>query len=342
MHARIVRSAVRSTAIAAAVTGTLTSAPTASALPDEPTPSTFSAPTESPEPEAGSVAITKKDPAGDVLRGATFLLLDAMGQEAGLGKTDTHGKLTFTGLAPGIYRLKETASGSPLHEVVADQDVIVTPGATAQVTVVDPFKPVQVTLKAKDDKTGKLLPGATVNIGSSDKTLLTLTTGAEGTATAKLPVTSRIGTDFWVRQIKAPTGYDLYKGQINFKAKPGDPVTVTLTNAKTHTTPPSSDPSDKPTTKPTHEPADKPTTGEPGDDSSSAPSKTPCHTPTTDKTASSTSAPVPNGSLAHTGADATPWLLGGAGLLLVAGGGAVVAVRRRRTDDSDDHCSDEG
>ncbi|WP_327091860.1 LAETG motif-containing sortase-dependent surface protein [Streptomyces viridochromogenes] len=38
--------------------------------------------------------------------------------------------------------------------------------------------------------------------------------------------------------------------------------------------------------------------------------------------------------LAHTGADATAWLLGGAGVLLVGGGGVLLVVRRRRTDNS--------
>lgn len=46
--------------------------------------------------------------------------------------------------------------------------------------------------------------------------------------------------------------------------------------------------------------------------------------------------PAPTGSLAHTGADATPWLIGSAGVLIAAGGGALFAVRRRHTDSSTD------
>ncbi|MFB7328660.1 collagen binding domain-containing protein [Streptomyces sp. NPDC056190] len=167
-------------AVAATATGTLAWAPAATAQAPEPTTFASAAPTETPEPDEGSVSIVKKDPAGDALPGTAFLLLDATGREAGTGKTDAQGKLTFTDLL-GVYRLKETPSGSPLHDVVADQDVIVTPGGTARLTIVDPFKPAQVLLKTKDDKTGKLLPGATVNIGSGDKTLLTLTTGPKGT-----------------------------------------------------------------------------------------------------------------------------------------------------------------
>ncbi|MFD9967709.1 collagen binding domain-containing protein [Streptomyces sp. NPDC059011] len=118
MRIRPVRRLPAAVTLAAAVTGTLTWAPTASAQMPEPTPSTSTAPTETPETAAGSVAIIKKDQAGDLMQGAAFLLLDATGQEAGTGKTDAQGKLTFTDLAPGIYRLKETSSGSSLHNGV--------------------------------------------------------------------------------------------------------------------------------------------------------------------------------------------------------------------------------
>ncbi|WP_338676781.1 SpaA isopeptide-forming pilin-related protein [Streptomyces sp. SCSIO 30461] len=329
MRIRAARRLPAAIAVTATVTGTLVWAPTATAQPTEPTPAASAA-------DAGTVTILKKDPAGDVLGGATFTLYDATGTEAAMGRTDTTGKLAFTGLAPGIYRLKEVSSGSPLHDTVADQDVIVTPGADTPLTITDPFKPAQVLLQAKDDKTGKLLPGATVNIGTGTENLLTLTTGPDGTATAKLPVTSRTGTDFWAKQAKAPAGYDLYQGQTRFKAKPADKVTVTVTNAKTSTPPPSPDPSDKPTTEPTTEP----TPQAPDSDSSTDPSTAPSHDPQDDATASSTPAPAPSGSLARTGADTTPWLLGGAGLLLAAGGTAAIAARRHRndtpTDDTDE------
>jgi hypothetical protein len=140
--------------VAAVVTGTLTWVPTATAQPTEPTPSAAVADTS--EPDEGSIAIVKNDPAGEVLEGAAFVLLDVTGQESGSGNTHAQGKLTFTGLVPGVYRLKGTTSGSPLHAVVTDQDVIVTPGAT-------------------------------VNIGSGEKTLLTLTTGPNGTAPRRTP-----------------------------------------------------------------------------------------------------------------------------------------------------------
>ncbi|MGQ4484461.1 collagen binding domain-containing protein [Streptomyces sp. SAS_281] len=313
----------------------------------EPTPSATAARAEAPTPEAGSVEITKKDQAGDVLSGAAFLLLDATGQEVGGGKTDVQGKLTFPDLAPGVYRLKETASGSPLHEVVADQDVIVTPGAATRLTITDPFKAAKVRLQAKDSKTGKLLPGATVNIGTGGSTLLTLTTGAGGTATGELPVSSR-KAQFWVEQTKAPAGYDLYKPLKTFTAGPGAPVTVTVTNAKSATGPKPT-PSDKPTHKPTSIPSTP--TVKPSSSQTSVPKPVPTDanklgdgsSPTasanqsasTSSTASAAPAgdstpATPAGALAHTGSDALAWIIGGAGGLLVAIGTATVIATSRR------------
>ncbi|MFF2508741.1 SpaA isopeptide-forming pilin-related protein [Streptomyces sp. NPDC058067] len=338
MRIRSARALPVAVAVAATVTGNLSWAPTASAQSTDPTPSvsTSSTPRNAAEPETGGVAILKKDPGGDVLAGASFTLLDSAGMEAASGRTDAQGKLAFKDLTPSVYRLKEISSGRKLHDTVDDQDVIVTPGTDTPLTIVDPFKAASVLLKAKDDKTGKLLAGSTVNIGSGDKTLLALTTGADGTATGKLPINSRTGSDFWVKQVKAPEGYEIYKPSKEFKAKPGDPVTVTTTNAKTATTPPM----EKPTEKPTGKPSDKPSPAQPGkDEDTPAPSAS--DSPDTNETTSSTAAPSPEGSLAHTGADATPWLIGGAGVLIAAGGGALVMARRRRMDDSTDDGSTE-
>ncbi|MEV8426488.1 MSCRAMM family protein [Streptomyces niveus] len=320
------------------MTGTLFWAPAVSAQTPEPTPSTSGPTKDTPtEAETGGVRILKKDPGGDVMSGAAFTLLDTTGEVAGKDATDARGQLAFDDLAPGVYRLKETSSGSPLHDTVPDRDVIVTPGTTTPLTITDPFKAAKVFLQAKDDKTGKLLPGSTVNIGTGGETVLTLTTGAKGTATGELTVTSRT-TEFWVKQIKAPAGYDLYKPAKTFTADPGAPVTVTVTNAKTSTgsgTPPAPDPSDTPAP------------GEP-DDNENTPTPPGKH-PDSDTTAPVTDNPEPSstppspgadGALAHTGANATPWwLAAGGGLLLATGTAAVAVARRRRTDNAGEETS---
>ncbi|CAL9585080.1 hypothetical protein SUDANB106_05125 [Streptomyces sp. enrichment culture] len=343
-------------AVAAAVTGTLTWAPTATAQASTPSPSTSTAPTPlgMTEPEPGGVQILKKDPSGSVLAGAAFTLLDAVGQQAATGKTNAAGQLAFTDLAPGVYRLKETSSGSPLHDVVPDQDVIVTPGQTSPLTIIDPFKPADLTVKKTDKNTGKPLAGAVVNIAStgSGGDTVTLTTGKNGTATAQLPVSSRTGTTYTATETTAPAGYRLDAKPVKFTAKPGTPVTVTLTNSKVKEQPtqPSTTPPPSPDTTTPAKPSDKPTPHAPGDKpterTSSGTKPTPADTDSSpDPAADAAGEAVPKtpaGSLAHTGADATPWILGGAGLLLAGGIGAVVAVRRRRTDGDENAQSNEG
>ncbi|WP_433549158.1 SpaA isopeptide-forming pilin-related protein [Streptomyces sp. CA-294286] len=295
-------------------------APTATAQAPEPTPAT---PAPRSMPETGGVQLSKKDPEGTVMAGAKFTLLTTAGKEVATGTTDANGRLTFDALAPGIYRLKETASGSPLHDVVADQDVIVTPALTP-LTIVDPFKPAELTIKKTDKATGKPLAGATINVtpkGGGDT--VTLTTSANGTAHVKLPATSRAGTAYTATETKAPTGFKLDNTTVAFTAVPGKPVTVTLTNTRTPTAPPTVPPtSPEPTT-----PSDKPTPTTPS--STKTPASLPPTAPST-KEPTATTAPSPNGALAQTGAGISPWLVGGAGLLLSAGGGALIAARRRQ------------
>ncbi|MEU6243952.1 SpaA isopeptide-forming pilin-related protein [Streptomyces sp. NPDC047024] len=325
MHTRFVGLAVRAATVAAALTGMVTWAPVANAA--EPAPSVSPALAEAPALEMGSVEITMKSTAGDALPSAVFVLLDSDGQQAGRGDTDGQGKLVFPGLAPGVYRLKESASGNPLYEVAADQDVIVTPGAATRLTITNPFKAVTVHVQAKDGKTGKPLQGASVNIGTGTSTLLTLTTGASGTTSADLPMTSR-RTEFWAKQIKAPAGHALYTQTKTFTARPGTPVTVTFTNAQNTTRPkpgPSEQPSHEPTGRPSahaHHPSTTPGASAPTAGSSATAAETP---------ASDDTPRDPQGSLAHTGADATPWIAASAGLLIAVGAITLFIARRRMT-----------
>ncbi|MGW2858294.1 MSCRAMM family protein [Streptomyces sp. NPDC001205] len=334
MHTRSARSlSAAALAVATTVTGTLTWAPTASAHAPEPTPSTPTTPAPRSMVEYGGIKILKKDPGGDLMAGAAFALLDSSGKEVTAGKTDADGQLVFKDLAAGVYRLKETSSGSPLHATVADQDVIVTPGNGTPLTVIDPFKPADLTVTKTDKDSGKPLPGAVINVipaGGGDP--VTLTTGKDGTAKAQLPVAARNGTPYTATETKAPEGYQLDSTPQKFTAKPGSPVAITFTDTKKEKpTPPPTVPPTVPPTKPPVTPTDKPTP-----DTKPSPSASAAHTPVPDESPASPGAPAPEGSLAHTGADATPWLLGGAGVLLAAGGGALFAARRRRTDDSTD------
>ncbi|MFC6136553.1 MULTISPECIES: MSCRAMM family protein [Streptomyces] len=293
---------------------------------------------EAPEPQPGTVEITKKDPDGAFLVGAEFSLLDTLnGSKALTGKTNADGILRFEGVAPGVWRLKETATGSPIHDLAPDQDVIITPGQTAKLTIIDHFKPADLTVTKTDKTNGKPLAGAVINIipASGDGKPVTLTTGKNGTATTKLPVASRAGTAYTATETKAPDGYQLDSTSVKITARPGAPATAAFANTKKEQpTQPPTTPTPTPTTPttPPPTPSDKPTPSAPQPSTSTSTSAA----PVPDQTTSSTSSPAPTGSLAQTGADATGWLLAGAGVLLAAGSGALFAVRRRRNTAEDD------
>ncbi|MEU7148702.1 SpaA isopeptide-forming pilin-related protein [Streptomyces sp. NPDC045456] len=287
-------------------------------------------------PETGGVEISKKDPDGRSMPGASFNLLDDAGKEAASGRTDSQGRLAFQDLDIGIYRLKETSSGSPLHTVAADQDVIVNPGTAARVTVIDPFKPAELTVEKTDKSSGKPLPGAVLNVtpaGSGGESA-TVTTGKNGTATVQLPVATRTGTPYKITETKAPAGYELDSASLKITAKPGTPEKVTLADTPQH--------------RPTHTPSPTETAPTPTASDKPAPDRTPekqrPSTPRPGASASGAAAPAPSsatpaphkatGSLAHTGAGSTSWLLGAAGIVLAGGAAVIIAARRRRTDGS--------
>ncbi|MEU6312280.1 SpaA isopeptide-forming pilin-related protein [Streptomyces sp. NPDC047014] len=258
----------------------------------------------------GGVTIRKKDPEGTRLVGAAFELLDSGGKQVAAGKTDEQGSLVFDKLPAGTYRLRETSSGSPVHDLVPEQAITITAGRTAKANpldLVDPFKKARLSVKKTDKNTGKTLPGAVIAIHADEtdkagkhtpgKVITSLTTGADGTATVPLDVTLKAGTRYWAGETKAPDGYKLDATPVTFTARPGADVTVTL--------------------------ADQP----------AAPTSPSPNTPPATPPAITTPPTTPPGSLAHTGA-ATTWLAGGATALLVAGGGLYLINRRRRTGDA--------
>ncbi|RPF29626.1 LPXTG-motif cell wall-anchored protein [Streptomyces sp. Ag109_G2-6] len=291
---------------------------------------------EAPEPQSGRIEITKKDPGGDLLAGAEFSLLDTLnGTKALQGKTGQDGILRFEGVTPGVWRLKESNSGSPIHDLAPDQDIVVTPGQTAKLTVVDPFKLAEITVTKKDRDTGKPLAGAVINISpqaGGGKPLM-LTTGKDGTATAKLDVSSRTGTPYTATEAKAPDGYQLNSTPVKITAKPGEKTTGAFTNTKKDqpTNPPTTAPTTPATASGSPTPTTPATTGTPTPSATTPASAAPQPI----ETASSIASPTPKGSLAQTGGGSTSWLLAGAGLLISAGGGALLALRRHREASQD-------
>jgi hypothetical protein len=216
-------------------------------------------------PATGGIEIRKKDPSGAAVTGATFQLLDpATGKTVATGTTGTNGKLDFDGLTPGTYRLHETDTGSAALALAPDQDVTITAGTTAAanpLTITDGYQHGTLLLKKTDQDTGRPLPGAVVTISADTidatgthhpgRTIATLTTGADGTATLDLPVTSPTGTIYWARETTAPAGYQLDPTARRFTAKPGAQVRVVLTDTlRPATTTPSPPQTTTPATAP--------------------------------------------------------------------------------------------
>ncbi|MEU3639919.1 SpaA isopeptide-forming pilin-related protein [Streptomyces albogriseolus] len=258
----------------------------------------------------GGVTIHKKDPGGERLVGAAFQLTDPRsGRVVAEGKTGSEGTLVFDDLAPGTYRLRETDTGSRLHERVPDQDITITEGKRAVanlITIIDPFKQGELLVKKTDKATGKPLGGAVITINADTldasgqhtrgKEIAKLTTGKDGTAKLKLDVELKNGTSYWASETTAPDGYRADAAPQRFTAKPGAQVAVTFADSKTPI----------PTATPTSPPV-------------TTPPPTAPHQPTT-----------PTAQLAHTGSATTTWLIGAGGVLMAAGGAAVWAGSRRR------------
>ncbi|MER5888055.1 SpaA isopeptide-forming pilin-related protein [Streptomyces sp. NPDC001941] len=256
-------------------------------------------------PAPGGVSIHKKDPGGAVLAGAAFQLIDRFGRIAAEGRTNSAGVLVFDGLAPGTYRLRETDTGSPLHERVPDQDLTITegqPAAAHPVTVIDPFKSGDLLVKKTDKATGKALAGAVITISADTvdargthtpgRQVARLTTGKDGTARLRLDVRRRSGSVYWASETSAPEGYRADAPARRFTAAPGARSILTFADSPLPASPP------PPATPPPPAPRQMP--------------------------------PAPSAQLAHTGAPASIWLLGAVGVLVAAGGVAVWAGARRR------------
>ncbi|MEU2231227.1 MSCRAMM family protein [Streptomyces vietnamensis] len=321
-------------------------APLALAAAPAPAPPT-SAPqsTKAEAPDSGALRIVKTNPEGNPVTGAGFQLLDTTGKTIADGKTGSDGTLTFSGLAPGIARLKETASGSRLLGTVPDQDVVIVPGPPTDLPITDPYKDAALTLKVTDKATGKGLTDAVVNVvpkgAKEDKGAFTLTTGKDGTAKAPLPVGTRTGTTYTITQTRAPAGYRPQAAAVDVTAVPGQPVAASFADTTT-SVPPTQKPTARPTLRPTASASGQPTPG--SSPSSGSSSQEPLPSSTASTTAhsglaaisSSPEAAESTGSLADTGSSSAiiGLLIGGAALLLSGAAAFYFSCLRAKTGDA--------
>jgi hypothetical protein len=317
--------ALRSGALAltATVIALLAQTP-ASAAPPTPRPSaSHSASPRVVVPGGISLRVTATD--GTPVAGATFTLTDLAGATSASGTTSADGTLAFPELPAGVYHLRQTATGSASVQPGPDQDVVVPDGVTVLLAVIDSFTPAGLTVHLTD-RASKPVRGAVIAITSSTGKVFTVTTGPSGSAQASLPVTARTGTSYTVTERSGPHGAPAHSQPVTVRAEPAGRVAVTLTDTTMASTPP---PATTPTTGPTTPASSGPVTsaasgGRPtATASASAPGPAPS-APT------APAASAPHAQLAHTGADATTWLAGMAGLLMVIGAGALSGIHYRR------------
>ena len=301
------------------------------------TQASTSAATPAPSPSAphtaapravvpGGISLTVTATDGTPVSGAAFTLADLAGTTSATGTTGPDGALAFPELPPGVYHLRQTATGSPSVQPGPDHDVVVPDGVTVPVTVTDPFTPAALTVHLTDSAR-KPVPSAVIAITSSTGKALTVTTGPSGSAQVSLPVTTRTGTTYTVTERSGPHGAPAHSTPATVRAEPAGLTAITLTDTTPPpTTPPATTPTSEPTTPASSAPVAAPVSdGRPTvDPSASAVGPAP-------STSSTPTASAPRAQLAHTGADGTTWLAGTAGLLMIIGAGALSGVRYRRS-----------
>jgi LPXTG-motif cell wall-anchored protein len=261
----------------------------------------------------GGISLSVTDPDGTPVDGAAFTLTDLAGTTSVSGTTGPDGALPFPDLPAGVYHLRQTATGSASIQPGPDRDVVVPDGVTVPVAVTDPFTPAGLTVHLTD-RARKPIPGASIAIADSAGKASTVTTGPSGSAQATLPVTTRTGTTYTVTERSGPNGSAAHSKPVTVRAEPAVLLAITLTDTAT-----AAPPADNPTSEPTTPGSSAPTAG-------SRPTGSPSASATVTQASS-----APHAQLAHTGAEATTWLAGTAGLLVIIGAWTLLAVRYRHS-----------
>lgn len=148
----------------------------------------------------GAITVTKKSTDGILLSGTVFELLSSAGTVVQTATTNVSGIASFTGLAPGVYVVREkTAPQGYSLATTTTQNVTVTAGVTSTATFTNARITGKVRIVKTDSQTSKPLAGATFsvirlscppsdNASNVGKVVATITTNASGVAeTGLLP-----------------------------------------------------------------------------------------------------------------------------------------------------------
>lgn len=215
--------------------------------------------------------------------------------------------------AGNAYWAKEVKAPAHYQLNSAPERFLAKAGAVVNLTLTNDPIPATMRVLKTDKESGKVLGGmgfdvSTVKVDPSGNKVpgTKVTSGMTGTdgksQPIKLDATVEDGIEYFLTETKAPDGYDKLAKPISFTARADSEVTVRAQDSKLLTPP----------TLPTPTPS-KPGSAPPPATGGGTPPETPS-----------------SGSLAKTGAEMTPWALGGAAALLAVGGGTVWMARRRQ------------
>jgi uncharacterized surface anchored protein len=168
--------------------------------------------------QTGSIAILKTDAeTNKPLAGAHFKLTDSTGKLIKEGDTAADGKLIFTGLPLGTYKLTETAA--PAGYVLDSTPITVevtNAGQTVNKTITNTRAVGNISILKTDAETNKPLAGVHFKLrDSSGKLISEAVTGTEG----KITFTGMALGKYTLEETAAPDGYSLIS----------DPIPVELT-----------------------------------------------------------------------------------------------------------------
>ncbi len=182
--------------------------------------------------QTGGIAILKTDAeTSGTLAGAHFKLTDSTGRLIKEGDTAADGKLTFTGLPLGTYKLTETAA--PAGYVLDSTPITVevtNAGQTVSKTITNAKQTGSIAILKTDDETSKPLAGAHFKLtDSTGKLIKEGDTAADGKLTfTGLP----LGT-YKLTETAAPAGYVLDSTPITVEiTNAGQTVSKTITNTR--------------------------------------------------------------------------------------------------------------
>lgn len=183
----------------------------------------------------GALCIEKQDArdAGKLLSGAEFLVEGQGGGYSQRFTTDANGRIIIAKLHPGTYQVKETRAPVGYELSAAQQTAIIT-DVNAPEPVYLYFKNEKqagkLHIKKQDAADGKPLSGAEFKITGEDGSEMSVTTGADGTATADYVSLHVLYT---VTEQKAPAGYEPdFVPQTARIEQAGKTVTLVFTNKK--------------------------------------------------------------------------------------------------------------